>query len=41
MNINYNIIYQCSQSTMNHRRDFAKVVNQLMETGNMEAGGVV
>nr|DAT91179.1 MAG TPA: hypothetical protein [Caudoviricetes sp.] len=41
MNINHNIIYQCSQSTMNHRRDFTKAVTQLMETGTMEAGGVV
>lgn len=41
MNINHNIIYQCSQSTMNHRCDFAKAVNQLMETGNVKAGGVV
>ncbi len=39
MNINHNIIYQCSQSTMNHRRDFTKAVNHLMETGNVEAGG--
>jgi hypothetical protein len=39
MNINHNIIYQCSQSTMSHRRDFAKTINQLMEAGTMEAGG--
>lgn len=41
MNINHNIIYQCSQSTMNHRRDFAKAVNQLMKIGIVEAGGAV
>jgi len=26
---------------MNHRRDFTKAVNQLVETGSVEAGGVV
>lgn len=41
MNINHNIIYQCSQSTISHRHDFVKAVNQLMETGNVEVGGVV
>lgn len=38
MNINHNIIYQyiiyqCSQSTMNHKRDFTRAVNRLMEEG--------